>query len=191
MTFSSTNKCTRAYIGDWRAANFGSPTSSPTISPASPLTPDSEPKDPFRSWTGPLIDLYAKDGSVHISYTGEDTSSTFSKVLKSIKDGFLGLGHEDEEGNWGNSALAPSSMMPLPRGLAIQAYRVPPALQPQLQPYAHPHPHSHSQSYPYTQSRSIGPSGPSHQHSQQPGIGGPGLFEDDRDRKWHGRKASR
>ncbi|KAG9074244.1 hypothetical protein FRC06_010816 [Ceratobasidium sp. 370] len=192
MTFSSTSKCTRAYIGDWKAANFGSPASSPTLSPSSPVTPGAEPKDPIRSWAGPLIELYAKDGSVHISYTGEDTSSTFSKVMKSIKDGFLGLGQEDEEGNWGNSALASPGTLPLPRGLAMQAYRAPPVPVPssQSQPYAHPHP-THSQSYPYSQSRSIGPSGPSRQYPQVPEIGGPGLFEDQRGKGWHDRKASR
>ncbi|KAG8717206.1 hypothetical protein FRC08_007988 [Ceratobasidium sp. 394] len=188
MTFSSTNKCARAYIGDWKAANFGSsPTSSPRLSPSSP---DSEPKDPFRSWTGPLINLYAKDGSVHISYTGEDTSSTFSKVMRSIKDGFLGLGQEDEEGNWGNSSLASPATMPLPRGVAMQAYRAPPGPVPQHQPYAHPHP-VHSQTYPYTQVRSAGQSGPSQGYSPLPEIGGPGLFEDQREKRWHERKASR
>ncbi|KAG9098676.1 hypothetical protein FRC07_010605 [Ceratobasidium sp. 392] len=186
MTFSSTNKCMRAYIGDWKAANFGSPTSSPTLSPASPLTPDSEPKDPFKTWTGPLVHLHAKDGSVHLSYVGEDTSSTFSKVMKSIKDGFLGLGMEDEEGNWGNSSMAAPSpaTLPLPRGAAMQAYRAPL----QLQQHPHPHPHAHSQTYPIPQSRSIGPSGPSRQYGQVPEIGGPGLFEDPRG---HARKISR
>ncbi|KAG8710132.1 hypothetical protein FRC09_000288 [Ceratobasidium sp. 395] len=190
MTFSSTNKCVRAYIGDWKGANFGSPTSSPNLSPGSPLTPDSEPKDPFQTWIGPLMHLHAKDGSVNISYVGEDTSGTFTKVMRSIKDGFLGLGMEDEEGNWGNSSMAQVSpaTLPLPRGVAMQAYRAPPQIQ--QPPHPHPHPHAHSQSYPNPQMRSIGPSesGP---NTQIPEIGGPGLFEDSKDWKGHGRQYSR
>ncbi|QRV82875.1 hypothetical protein RhiJN_10891 [Ceratobasidium sp. AG-Ba] len=183
MTFSSTNKSLRAYIGDWKSADFSSPTSSPSLSStSSPQTPDSEPKDPFKNWAGPLVHLHSKDGSVHIAYIDEDTSSMFSKVMKSIKDGFLGLNMEDESGNWGNSAMAGTSpaTLPLPRGVAMQAYRVPPNMSPpRSQAYAQP-----------SRPRITGPgaNGSPRQYAQAPELGGAGLFED---KGTYGRKSSR
>jgi hypothetical protein len=203
MTFSSSNKCARAYIGNWQAVNFGSPVSSllpphhtptsPTASPSSPSAQDSEPKDPFKTWTGPLIYLYARDGSVHLSYIGEDTSSTFSKVMRSIKEGFLGTGGEDEE--HGGQAAAVTSSPPtllLPRGAAMQAYRSPPTLRPHPEPHR-PHPqfppvHPHSRQY--QQARSDGQGAQGRQYAQLPEPSGPGLFEDPRDKRGYDRKVS-
>lgn len=76
MTFSRTNKTVRGYIGDWQSTNFGHPSSTEG--------------DPFKAWSGPLIHIISCDGSAHLAYVGEDTSSTFSKVMKSIYNGIVG-----------------------------------------------------------------------------------------------------
>jgi hypothetical protein len=201
MTFSSTNKCARAYIGNWQAANFGSPVSpplpprhtpaSPTASPASPSAQESEPKDPFKSWTGPLIHLYARDGSVHLSYIGEDTSSTFSKVMRSIKEGFLGTGGEDEEGGGQTSAITSSPQsLPLPRGAAMQAYRAPPTLRPHPEPHHPQLPPAHPHSRQHQQARSGGQGAQGRQYTHLPEPNGPGLFQDPRDGRGYDRKVS-
>lgn len=178
MTFTSTTKCARGYIGDWRAANFGSPTSSPTLSfTPSPQTPHSEPRDPFKNWAGPIAYLNSKDGSVSIAYYGEDTSTMFSKVMKSIKDGLLGLNMDDEDKHRDHSGAGGHNpaTLPLPRGLAMQAYRAPPGL---------------SQGYLQPNRRQIagnGQSDPPGGYAHIPEVGGPGLFVD----RTHGRMASR
>ena len=86
MVFSQTTKTARGYIGDWQSTQFG-------------RTPSSgeEPDHAFKTWTGPLAHIYSRDGSVHLSLTGEDTSSTFSKAMKSIYNGIVGATHEDDE----------------------------------------------------------------------------------------------
>ncbi|KAH7335874.1 hypothetical protein B0J17DRAFT_57280 [Rhizoctonia solani] len=89
-TFSITSKTARCYLGDWQSTHFGH-----TGGPSSPHSPDSE--DPFQSWNGPLVHIYSRDGSVHLSYTGEDTSSTFSKAMRSIYNGIVGNGDADGE----------------------------------------------------------------------------------------------
>ncbi|KEP49152.1 hypothetical protein V565_106720 [Rhizoctonia solani 123E] len=88
-TFSVSNKTARCYLGDWQSTHFGH-----TGKPSSPHSPESE--DPFKSWTGPLVHIYSRDGSVHLSYTGEDTSSTFSKAMRSIYNGIVGSGNDAE-----------------------------------------------------------------------------------------------
>ncbi|KAF8601060.1 hypothetical protein BDV93DRAFT_608300 [Ceratobasidium sp. AG-I] len=102
MAFSVTNKSMRCYVGNWQAANFGVP--SPFSSESLPSTCASSssvsharfPDEVFGSWTGPLAHLYSRDGSVHISYIGEDTSGIFSKAMRSIKNGIMGTGSEEK-----------------------------------------------------------------------------------------------
>ncbi|CAE6533191.1 unnamed protein product [Rhizoctonia solani] len=90
LTTFSSNKTVRGYIGDWQSTNFGRMSGL-----SSPHLPDSE--DPFKSWTGPLVHIYSRDGSVHLAYTGEDTSSTFSKAMRSIYNGIVGTGNDEGE----------------------------------------------------------------------------------------------
>ncbi|CAE7151632.1 unnamed protein product [Rhizoctonia solani] len=90
-TFSVSNKTARCYLGDWQSTGFGH-----VGGPSSPRS--LEPEDPFKSWVGPLVHIYSRDGSVHLAYTGEDTSSTFSKAMRSIYNGIVGNGNECTEG---------------------------------------------------------------------------------------------
>lgn len=167
MTFSSTPKSARCYLGDWQAANFGapSPSSSPSTThssrpiiptspriqppPTSPPASPHEPEDPFKTWNGPLAHLHSRDGSVHISFIGEDTSSMFSKAMRSLKNGLLGTGYEEREDSVdsvggvvgvdgramnrmdsramnaidGRAAATAMQNLPFARGVAMQAYR--------------------------------------------------------------------
>ncbi|CAE6446987.1 unnamed protein product [Rhizoctonia solani] len=103
-TFSVSNKTARCYLGDWQSTQFGH--NKGKSSPGSP-----EPEDPFRSWTGPLVHIYARDGSAHIAYTGEDTSSTFSKAMRSIYNGIVGTGCDSTEGETGTDSNLKRSPM--------------------------------------------------------------------------------
>ncbi|KAJ1300501.1 hypothetical protein OPQ81_005314 [Rhizoctonia solani] len=94
MTFSMSSKAARCFLGDWQSTQFGH-----TLGSSSPQSP--APEDPFRSWDGPLIHIYSRDGSVHLAYTGEDTSSTFSKAMRSIYNGIVGTGNDGREGEKG------------------------------------------------------------------------------------------
>ncbi|KAF8750934.1 hypothetical protein RHS01_09063 [Rhizoctonia solani] len=67
--FSISNKTARCYLGDWQSAQFGHIKGAASSSSL-------ESEDPFKTWTGPLVHIYAHDGSAHIAYTGEDTSIT-------------------------------------------------------------------------------------------------------------------
>ncbi|KAF8745730.1 hypothetical protein RHS02_01207, partial [Rhizoctonia solani] len=67
--FSISNKTARCYLGDWQSAQFGHIKEAASSSSL-------ESEDPFKTWTGPLVHIYAHDGSAHIAYTGEDTSIT-------------------------------------------------------------------------------------------------------------------
>ncbi|KAG8686334.1 hypothetical protein FRC11_009112, partial [Ceratobasidium sp. 423] len=96
-TFSMSSKTARCYLGDWQSTQFGR-----TGGPSSPRSP--EPEDPFKSWDGPLVHIYSRDGSVHLAYTGEDTSSTFSKAMRSIYNGLVGTGNDNAEGEKGTES---------------------------------------------------------------------------------------
>ncbi|CAE6476732.1 unnamed protein product [Rhizoctonia solani] len=96
-TFSMSGKTARCYLGDWQSTQFGH-------NKASTLSHSPEPEDPFKSWDGPLVHIYSRDGSVHLAYTGEDTSSTFSKAMRSIYNGIVGTGNDNVEGEKGNES---------------------------------------------------------------------------------------
>ncbi|CCO34553.1 hypothetical protein BN14_08655 [Rhizoctonia solani AG-1 IB] len=102
-TFSISNKTARCYLGDWQSTQFGH-----TKGSSSPDSP--EPEDPFKSWTGPLIHIYSRDGSASIAYTGEDTSSMFSKAMRSIYNGIVGTGKDGDEGEGVDPYLTRSPM---------------------------------------------------------------------------------
>ncbi|KAF8601061.1 hypothetical protein BDV93DRAFT_251291 [Ceratobasidium sp. AG-I] len=202
MTFSQTNKSVRCYLGDWQAANFGavppSPSQSPsgTSRPAIPTSPKivpppsfpptspQEAADPFKTWTGPLAHLLSRDGSVHLSFIGEDTSSMFSKAMQSIKNSFLGTGNEEREdgvdvvggvrgvdsraaaGGGGGMGAVVRGMesLPLPRGVAMQAYA--PQAQQVLQHLASRYP---------TSRPGLGPGHGKSASGPAPGRPGPGI----------------
>ncbi|KAG9098675.1 hypothetical protein FRC07_010604 [Ceratobasidium sp. 392] len=75
--FSSANKSMRGYIGDTQGLNFGNENASSSSSGA---------QDPFRNWTGSLVQLHAGEGSVHISLIEENKNKKTSK--DSISDIF-------------------------------------------------------------------------------------------------------
>ncbi|KAG8749906.1 hypothetical protein FRC11_010927 [Ceratobasidium sp. 423] len=119
-TFSGVSDTTRAFIGDWQAAGFGaSASSSPTNPNDDPPLPTT-PSDPFLSWSGPLIHIASRNGSVHLSYSeeirGDEEGGGFSGAIKGFMSGLFGAGGEArarEEGGgpsgggrypWGNGA---------------------------------------------------------------------------------------
>ncbi|CAE6463665.1 unnamed protein product [Rhizoctonia solani] len=88
MTFSSTSNTSRGFIGDWKAQRFGT-TTNPTDSPPIP-----GPRDPFATWTGPLIDISSTNGSVSLSYEGEDVTTAyagqFTRSMKGLMNRWFG-----------------------------------------------------------------------------------------------------
>ncbi|CAE6476724.1 unnamed protein product [Rhizoctonia solani] len=70
-TFSGVSDTTRAFIGDWQAAGFGTSGSIPPTNPNEDPPLPTTPSDPFLSWSGPLIHIASRNGSVHLSYSEE------------------------------------------------------------------------------------------------------------------------
>lgn len=129
MTLSYSNRSTRGYIGDWQAANFGGPspfplnTRSASSSLSTPAEPARFPDETFGSWTGSLAHLYSRDGSVHISYIGEDTSGIFSRAMRSIKGGIMGTRSQEKQRSheWAEAAVYHAS-----KDEDMQGYQRPP-----------------------------------------------------------------
>ncbi|CAE6448384.1 unnamed protein product [Rhizoctonia solani] len=82
-TFSSTSNASRGFIGDWQAQGFGD-TESHIDDPPRP-----GPRDPFATWTGPLVDLSSTNGSVNLSYIEEDTPSASAGQFTRAIQGFM------------------------------------------------------------------------------------------------------
>ncbi|KAF8750773.1 KR domain [Rhizoctonia solani] len=100
-TFSSTSNASRGFIGDWQAQGFGD-TESHIDDPPRP-----GPRDPFATWTGPLVDLSSTNGSVNLSYIEEDTPSASAGQFTRAIQGFMnswfgGTGQNDSTGNSGS-----------------------------------------------------------------------------------------
>ncbi|KAG9122411.1 hypothetical protein FRC07_001214 [Ceratobasidium sp. 392] len=96
-TFSSTVTSTRLFIGDWSAANFGATPDTSAFGShavAGPSTAPAPPRDPFTTWTGPLVHLGTTNGSVHISFVDEDfiteLAAGISKVMRNVMNGIFG-----------------------------------------------------------------------------------------------------
>ncbi|KAF8684067.1 hypothetical protein RHS04_01575 [Rhizoctonia solani] len=111
-TFSSTSNASRGFIGDWQAQGFGD-TESHIDDPPRP-----GPRDPFATWTGPLVDLSSTNGSVNLSYIEEDTPSASAGQFTRAIQGFMnswfgGTGQNDSTGNSGSPRPHPSLFRPL------------------------------------------------------------------------------
>ncbi|KAG9077789.1 hypothetical protein FS749_010267, partial [Ceratobasidium sp. UAMH 11750] len=73
--FSTTATSTRFFIGDWSAAKFGATPDTSAFGShavAGPSTAPAPPRDPFATWSGPLVHLGTTNGSVHISFVEEN-----------------------------------------------------------------------------------------------------------------------
>ncbi|CAE6473786.1 unnamed protein product [Rhizoctonia solani] len=100
-TFSGVADTTRAFIGDWQAAGFGSsPSSSTPGSNDDPPLP-STVSDPFLGWSGPLIHIASRNGSVNLSYSeearNEEDAGGFSSAFRGFMSGLFGGGGETRE----------------------------------------------------------------------------------------------
>ncbi|KAH7335876.1 hypothetical protein B0J17DRAFT_719523 [Rhizoctonia solani] len=100
-TFSGISDTTRAFIGDWQAAGFGSSPSSSTASPNDDPPLPSALSDPFLSWSGPLIYIASQNGSVNLSYSEEtrkeEDTGGFSSAFRGFMSGLFGGGGETRE----------------------------------------------------------------------------------------------
>jgi hypothetical protein len=86
-TFSSSNQAVRAYIGDLKAADVGMPGySQPMVSYPTASTKDSEKLDTFTQWAGPLVYIYSKNESVHLSLVDGDASKDKDNDLEDVVD---------------------------------------------------------------------------------------------------------
>ncbi|KAG8776976.1 hypothetical protein FRC12_000597 [Ceratobasidium sp. 428] len=95
--FSSTATSTRLFVGDWSAANFGTTPDTSAFGShavAGPSTASTPPRDPFATWTGPLVHLGTTNGSVHISFVDEDfiteLAAGISKAVRNVMNGIFG-----------------------------------------------------------------------------------------------------
>ncbi|CAE6439914.1 unnamed protein product [Rhizoctonia solani] len=93
-TFSSVSDTTRAFIGDWRAAGFG------TTASGSSANPDDDPplptttSDPFTSWSGPMVHIASRNGTVRLSYSEEtrddEDGGGFANAFTGFMSGLFG-----------------------------------------------------------------------------------------------------
>ncbi|KAG8732577.1 hypothetical protein FRC10_000821 [Ceratobasidium sp. 414] len=93
--FSTTTTSTRFFIGDWSAANFGTTPDTSAFGSHAVAGPSTGPvRDPFTTWSGPLVHLGTTNGSVHISFVDEDFITTLaaglSKVVRNVMNGIFG-----------------------------------------------------------------------------------------------------
>ncbi|CAE7234137.1 unnamed protein product [Rhizoctonia solani] len=100
-TFSGVADTTRAFIGDWQAAGFGVTPSSSSPNPNDDPPLPATPSDPFLSWSGPLIHIASRNGSVHLSYSeearNEDEAGGFSSAFRGFMNGLFGGGGATQE----------------------------------------------------------------------------------------------
>ncbi|KAG9081487.1 hypothetical protein FRC06_005537 [Ceratobasidium sp. 370] len=116
MTFSSTSNTTRCFIGDWKAAGFGTthPPPDPNDDPPLPTVDDAS-SEPFASWSGPLIRLGSTNGSVSLSFIEESTAASpggFARAMRNFMSGWFGGGGSGHDGNDGGNG--PSQTPPRP-----------------------------------------------------------------------------
>ncbi|CAE6487028.1 unnamed protein product [Rhizoctonia solani] len=103
-TFSGVADTTRAFIGDWQAAGT--------------------PSDPFLSWSGPLIHIASRNGSVHLSYSeagseeagNEEDAGGFSSSFRGFMSGLFGGSGETRERSGPASGEGPSGSGKFPWG---------------------------------------------------------------------------
>ncbi|KAG9092713.1 hypothetical protein FS749_015493 [Ceratobasidium sp. UAMH 11750] len=82
-TFSTSGGSMRGYLGDTQGLNFGK---EPASTSSSQFPFMSANQDPFKNWTGPLVNLSSVEGSVHISLAEENKNKKTSK--DSVSDVF-------------------------------------------------------------------------------------------------------
>ncbi|CUA67721.1 hypothetical protein RSOLAG22IIIB_07558 [Rhizoctonia solani] len=98
--FSTVSDTTRAFIGDWQGDGFGTAPSSSSPNPNDDPPLPTTPSDPFSSWSGPLIHIASRNGSVHLSYSeeprNEEEAGGFSSAFKGFMSGLFGGGGDSE-----------------------------------------------------------------------------------------------
>ncbi|KAG8717205.1 hypothetical protein FRC08_007987 [Ceratobasidium sp. 394] len=82
-TFSTSGRSMRGYLGDTQGPNFGKEPASTSSSLSGFMSAN---QDPFKNWTGPLVNLSSVEGSVHISLVEENKNKKTSK--DSVSDVF-------------------------------------------------------------------------------------------------------
>ncbi|CAE6400461.1 unnamed protein product [Rhizoctonia solani] len=119
-TFSGVSDTTRAFIGDWQSVGFGATPASSSPNPNDDPPLPTTPSDPFLSWSGPLIHIVSRNGSVHLSYSeearNEDEAGGFSSAFKGFMSGLFGGGGETRERSGPGSGQGPSGSGRFPWG---------------------------------------------------------------------------
>ncbi|KAG9080806.1 hypothetical protein FRC06_006145, partial [Ceratobasidium sp. 370] len=93
--FSTTATSTRFFIGDWSAAHFGATPDTSAFGSHAVAGPSTAPvRDPFATWSSPLVHLATTNGSVHISFVDEDfmtvIAAGIAKAVKNVMNGLFG-----------------------------------------------------------------------------------------------------
>ncbi|CAE6356682.1 unnamed protein product [Rhizoctonia solani] len=119
-TFSGVSDTTRAFIGDWQSVGFGAVPSSSSSSPNDDPPLPTTPSDPFLSWSGPLIHIASRNGSIHLAYSdearNEDEAGGFSSGFKGFMSGLFGGGGETRERSGPAGGEGPSGSGRFPWG---------------------------------------------------------------------------
>ncbi|CEL58683.1 hypothetical protein RSOLAG1IB_08747 [Rhizoctonia solani AG-1 IB] len=95
-TFSTVSDITRAFIGDWQAAGFGTTASNSSTNPNDDPPLPTTTSDPFTTWSGPIIHIASRNGSVNLSYSEEtrvgEEETGFANSFKGFMSGLFGTG---------------------------------------------------------------------------------------------------